>query len=119
MPEQPTTPPVRRWSAHPDASGIVGASAHLADDEHPVTVPARPYRVTQSPWIADPARTAAQAAAFQALEDAAYRKLAEHAKAVHRSIEAAMLGMESARKPTAAPAPRRSWFARAIGWFRR
>lgn len=76
--------------------------------------PARPYRVTRSPMIADPPRTAAQAAAFRAVDDAVRRSLTAHAAEVTRRAVAA--GWLPAA-PSAAPRPGR--LARAIGWFRR
>lgn len=111
MSEQPTTPPVRRWFDHPDVDGPIP--------------PAEPYQPAPRTRIGQALRTVGsleagerRVAAFEALDQAAREQLNAHARAVHRSIEAAMLPTSAPPAPPP-PAPRPSWFARAIGWFRR
>ncbi|RSD21985.1 hypothetical protein [Amycolatopsis eburnea] len=139
-------PPVRSWSAHPHferlvpaaepwtpparrprpatgwpKTGTLGAYQTMdVDTEPPAERPPLAVHhvaaqlavsIGQLEWPSGPPATEDQAAAFQAVEDAAREHLAAHAQAYHRNIEAAMLGIS--------PAPRRGWFARAIGWFRR
>lgn len=113
---EPYQPPTDRRPGGWPKTGTAGAKASLGDDEHPAAVPARPYRVTLSPMIADPPRTAAQAAAFRAVNDAIRANIAAYAQAVHDTLAV------STRRPdpaTVSPALRHRLIARAIGWFRR
>lgn len=55
-PAQPYTPPARPRPTSWPKTGSVGATAHLAADEEPVTVPARPYASPEVPRTVDPPR---------------------------------------------------------------
>lgn len=79
---EPYQPPGERRPGGWPKTGIVGAKASLGDDEHPVTVGARPYRLAR---VAGPEPTEAQTVAVRVVHDAID-------DAVHRGLLARAIG---------------------------